>query len=267
MKGIDISRHNGLLNFATIKKSGIDFVIIRAGFGMFGNQKDVCFEYNYSEAKKQGLKVGCYHYSYAKNVAEAKIEAMVFLNWIKGKQFDFPVAFDLEDISQKKLSKILLTEIAFTWLSTVEKAGYYVMLYSNVDWLRNRLDKNKLSKYDLWLADWRTKTKHSGNDCGIWQYSSKGEFEGCSGCFDLDIAFKNYPAIIENAELNGFKKTVEKVEKVEKPKPTQKTYTVKKGDNLTAIAKKFQTTVKKLVELNKIKNPDLIYAGQKLKLR
>lgn len=263
MKGIDVSKHNGRLDFGKIKKAGFDFVIIRAGFGMYYKQKDECFEYNYSEAKKQGLKVGCYHYSYAKNVVEAGNEAMTFLDWIKGKQFDFPVSFDLEDISQKNLGKKILTDIAMTWLSIVENAGYYVTLYSNVDWLRNRLDKTKLSKYDLWLADWRTNIKHSGADCGIWQYSSKGEIEGCAGCFDLDVAFKNYPAIIKKAELNGFnhKKCPEK------PKTPQKTYTVKKGDNLTAIAKKFQTTVKKLVELNNIKNPDLIYTGQKLKLR
>lgn len=265
MKGIDISKHNGKIDFAKIKKAGFDFVIIRAGFGMFNRQKDPLFEYNYSEAKKQGLKVGCYHYSYAKNVVEAGNEAMIFLDWIKGKIFDFPVAFDLEDISQKNLGKKMLTDIALTWLSIVENAGYYVMLYSNVDWLRNRLDKNKLSKYDLWLADWRTSTKHSGTDCGIWQYSSKGEIDGCTGFFDLNKAFKNYPAIIENAELNRFKK--KNAEKVENPKPSQKTYTVKKGDNLTAIAKKFNTNVKNLVALNKIKNPDLIHAGQKLKLR
>ena len=107
MKGIDVSAHNGKIDFAKIKKAGIDFVIIRAGFGMFNNQKDKSFEYNYSEAKKQGLKVGCYHYSYAKNIVEAGNEAMIFLDWIKAKQFDFPVAFDLEDISQKNLKKKL----------------------------------------------------------------------------------------------------------------------------------------------------------------
>lgn len=264
MKGIDISRHNGKIDFAEIKKAGIDFVIIRAGYGMFSNQKDNFFEYNYREAKKHGLKVGCYHYSYAKSRVDAICEANVFLDWINGKKFDFPVAFDLEDGSLKNLGKERLTDIAVEWLSIIEDAGYYVMLYSNVYWLRNMLDKKKLSKYDLWLADWRKNAKHSGADCGIWQYSSYGTIRGCRGFFDLNKAFKNYPEIIKKAELNGFKKTVEKVET---PKPTQKTYTVKKGDTLTAIAKKFQTTVKKLVELNNIKNPDLIITGQKLKLR
>ena len=123
IKGIDISVYQQKVDFEKVKKSGIEFVIIR---GAIGTRKDTMFESHYSNAKNAGLKVGCYYYTFAKNVAEAKGEADVFLSCIKGKQFEYPIYFDIEDPSLQNLGKQTLTDIVLTWCGKVQSAGYYV---------------------------------------------------------------------------------------------------------------------------------------------
>ena len=95
-KGIDVSQYQQNIDFKKVKASGVDFVIIRAGFGKYANQKDPYFESHYKAAKAAGLKVGAYWYSYAATVAEAKAEAQTCINAIKGKTFEYPIYFDLE---------------------------------------------------------------------------------------------------------------------------------------------------------------------------
>ena len=145
IKGIDISVYQQNIDFEKIKKSGIEFVIIRAGFGKVANQKDKLFENHYANAKKAGLKVGCYHYTYAKNIQEAEQEAEISLEWIKGKQFEYPIYFDIEDHSLQNLGKQTLTDIVLTWCGKVQSAGYYVGIYANPDWFLNRLDLERLN--------------------------------------------------------------------------------------------------------------------------
>ncbi|MDE5576283.1 MAG: hypothetical protein K2J11_02700 [Oscillospiraceae bacterium] len=101
------------------------------------------------------------------------------------------------------LSKNLLTEITAAFCDKIEKAGYYTAIYSNPDWLINRLDRGKLSRFDLWLAEWRTTKTYTGAH-GIWQYTDKGAVNGIVGDVDLDIAYKDYPTIIKKAGFNGY---------------------------------------------------------------
>ena len=200
-KGIDVSKWQGTIDwYAVTKSKSVDFVIIRAGYS---TKKDAKFEANYTGCKKYKIPCGAYFYSYAKTVAEAKAEAKAFLEMIKGKTFEYPVYFDIEDKSQMNLSKTLLTDICVAWCSIVEKAGYYVGIYSNLDWLANRLDTNRLKVYDLWLAQWASNPKRS---CGMWQYSNKGKINGITGDVDLNESFRDYPDIIQKAKLNGYGK-------------------------------------------------------------
>ena len=202
IKGIDVSVHNGNIDWEKVKADGVEFAIIRCGYGMKSpKQKDGQFERNYAECKKHGIPVGVYHYSYAHSEAEALAEADFVLELIKDKQFEYPVVFDLEDKSQMNLGKEQLTKIAEAFCGKIEAAGYYVSLYCNADWYRNRLDRVRLAKYDLWLAEWRSAKSF---ECGIWQYISKGKVNGISGDVDMNIAYKNYPQIIKSAGLNGF---------------------------------------------------------------
>ena len=97
MKGIDVSKYQGQVDFNAVKKVGFEFVIIQAGYGRYTTQKDPFFEINYQRAKAAGLHVGAYWFSYAINPDDARAEAIACAEVIKGKQFDFPIFYDLEN--------------------------------------------------------------------------------------------------------------------------------------------------------------------------
>ncbi len=215
VKGIDVSEHQGEINWEKVKAAGIQFAMLRAGFGEENSKQiDEQFERNYRECKRLGIPVGAFHYSYAFSVEEAEKELEFFLKLLSGKQFEYPVCYDVEDvkyvhpqlgITQDKLPKKVPTDMIITFCGGLEKAGYYAALYSNPDWLYNRLERERLTRFDLWLAEWRTVKKYP-YACGIWQYSKRGRVDGISGDVDLDYAYKDYPTIIKNKGLNGFGK-------------------------------------------------------------
>lgn len=202
--GIDVSRHQGKISWNKVK-GNVDFAIIRAGYGKSIKQKDPRFETNYAGATAAGIPVGAYWYSYAKTPAEAKQEALVCKQAIKGKRFEYPVYFDIEDESQSGLSKQTLTAICKAFCDELEKAGYFVGVYANTDWFRNKLDHPALSKaYTIWLADYRTNyNKELKRD--MHQYTSKGTVPGISGRVDMNTCTRNFPAIMRKAGLNGCK--------------------------------------------------------------
>jgi GH25 family lysozyme M1 (1,4-beta-N-acetylmuramidase) len=221
-KGIDVSRYQGSIDFNKVKASGIEFVMIRCGTGY--NQKackDVKFETYYKQAKAAGLKVGTYFYSYALTENQARIEAGWVLNWIKGKTFEYPVVYDMEERSQAKLGKTKISAVATAFCSTVEKAGYYVSIYSSKSWVESYYTADVLSKYDIWMAQWASKCTYVG-DYGMWQYTSDGTVSGINGRVDCNISYRDYPTIIKKAGLNGFNKAtpVPAVPKPTAPKPT-----------------------------------------------
>ena len=202
-KGIDVSQYQNSVNYQQVKASGIDFVIIRAGYGMYENQKDSLFESHYANAKAAGLHVGAYHYSYAKSAAEAQKEADVLLKWIAGKQFDYPVYFDIEDPSQANLGKGLITDITVAFCDKVEKAGYFTGVYASTDWLKNRLDMNRINRFTIWKADYRSNPDTSIS-CDIHQYTGSGQVNGISGRVDMNNATRDFPNEILSAGLNGY---------------------------------------------------------------
>ena len=206
-KGIDVSVFQGSIDWKKVKKSGVQFAVIRGGYGRY--ETDERFEENYKNATEQNIPVGVYHYSYADTVEKAKQEAKFCLSYLKGKKFSYPVCFDIEDKTQQKLSKKLLTDITAEFCKTVEKAGYYVCIYSSKSFLTSKLDMKKLSAYDVWVAQWSDKCTYNGA-YGMWQYSDSGKVKGINGRVDLDCAYRDYPSIIKNAGLNGFSKKDEK---------------------------------------------------------
>ena len=206
IKGIDISVYQQKVDFEKVKKSGIEFVIIR---GAIGTRKDTMFESHYSNAKNAGLKVGCYYYTLAKNVAEAKGEADVFLNCIRGKQFEYPIYFDIEDPSLQNLGKQVLTDIVLTWCGKVQSAGYYVGIYANPDWFLTRLDLERLKGFDKWLAHWVAVPKWKNEFGGLWQYGLT-RVDGYNDDIDGDYSYRDYEKTIKELGLNGFRKAENK---------------------------------------------------------
>lgn len=228
MKGIDVSVHNGNIDWQKVKNAGIQFAILRAGYGRELSQKYAKFEENYRNAKVAGIPVGAYWYSYAMTEDEARLEADVFLSVIKGKQFEMPVYFDLEEKKQFDLGKEKVSAIMRAFLEKVEKAGYFVGLYGSASSLTTHTADDIKSRYTIWLAHWTDKTNYSGA-YGIWQYSSGGTVDGISGNVDLDTAYTDFPAIIKNKKLNGFGN-----EQISTPEPdaTSANVTVKIGDKI-----------------------------------
>ncbi len=199
LKGIDVSSWQDIIDWKRVKNAGIDFAILRSSFYV---KKDKTFDYNIVEAQKAGVMVGVYHYCYATTVLEAREEARYFLSVIEPYELDFPVILDFEDPSQEDLGKSRLTAIAKAFLDEIKNAGYYPMLYANKHWLTTLLDMNRLSEYDLWLAEWRSSPTYSGN-FGIWQYSSEGRVSGIRGDVDLNLCYRDYYKIISDG---GYKR-------------------------------------------------------------
>jgi len=270
-KGIDVSVHNGTVDFTKVKNSGYDFVMIRTGYGdikSYPKQKDKRFEANYKNAVSAGLHVGAYHYMYATTESGAKREAEGFLTTIKGKTFDYPVALDIEESKQYKLSAATLGKVIEAFIETVENAGYYCMLYSYEAFLK-KVPSSTRSKYAIWCAN---TSRTPSIEYKIHQYSFTGKVNGVNGSVDLDKTDTDFAAIIKNGGFNGYKKSTKSTTAAAKKtttttaKTNTTVYTVKSGDTLSGIAKKYGTTVAKLVKDNGIKNANLIYAGQKIKI-
>ena len=186
---IDVSTFQSDVDFNKVKTDGIKAVIIRAGYGREISQKDTEFETHYKNAKAAGLKVGAYWYSYADSVSDAEKEAKACLACIKGKNFDMPIYYDLEDSSQTNLGKSTLTAIAKKFCDTVKAAGYRAGVYANLNWFSNYLDYAELKKmYSIWLAQYNATNQL---ECDIWQNSSTGNISGVSGNTDTDIIFND----------------------------------------------------------------------------
>ena len=225
-EGIDVSQWNGSVNFTNVKKTK-SFVMIRAGYGKYTSQKDPKFETNYKNAVAAGMSVGAYWYSYATNVNDAKTEAKVFLSCIKGKKFDMPVAFDIEDATQACLSRSTLDAIVNAFMTEVENAGYYISLYSYESFL-NKLSATTLKRYDIWCANI---SKSPSLTCGMHQYSFTGKISGCNGDVDLNRTQKDYPTIMKTNGFNRYTKTSSTTTTSKKLETTG----VKKGDNNTTV--------------------------------
>lgn len=206
MNGIDVSKHNGSISWDAVKASGkVDFAILRAGYGRLASQKDPKFEQNYAGAKSAGIPVGAYWYSYAMSESEARQEADVFLSVIAGKQFEFPVYYDVEGSKQFALGKQKISAIIRAFLEKVEAASYFVGLYGSKSSLSTYTADDIKSRYTIWLAHWVAQTDYPGA-YAIWQYSEKGRIPGISGNVDLNRCNTNFTEIIPGGGFNHFPK-------------------------------------------------------------
>lgn len=203
---IDISKHNGFIDFGKVKADGISGVIIRAGYGRHISQKDPTFETYYADAKAAGLNVGAYWYSYADTPADAKIEATVFLEAIKDKKFDLPVYLDIEEEKHVALGKIMCSAMVEAFCSTLEAAGYFAGVYSFDSFFASDLAADVQKKYSCWVARVENVKPTYCKAYDMHQYTWKGAVKGVSGAVDVSYCYKDFPAIIKKAGLNGYSK-------------------------------------------------------------
>nr|MCR4594973.1 hypothetical protein [Clostridiales bacterium] len=204
--GIDVSRYNGDIDFNKAKADKIDFVMIRCGTAyQHQYNKDIKFEENYANARKAGLMVGAYFYSYAVNTAQAKQEAYWCLEMIKGKSFEYPIAYDVEDKTMMDLSVAQLSAIIETFCDILEANGYKVCVYSSLSWYRERISESTREKYDVWLAQWNKKATAT-YDYTIWQYTSDGNVNGLPGRVDMNWGYTDYERTVSEGGYNGYAK-------------------------------------------------------------
>lgn len=189
VKCIDISTWQGEnVDFKKVKASGIDYVILRAGYGKETYQKDDTFETNYKKAKEAGMKVGAYWFSYAMSPSEAIEEANTCLYCIKGKTFELPVYYDMEYAPAiNSLNKKTYTNMASNFCNTIKKSGYKAGVYASASVFGYPLNYDTIAEsYSVWNAEWNDNYSVS---CDIWQYTDKGKVNGISGNVDLSYIY------------------------------------------------------------------------------
>lgn len=248
--GIDVSKWQGEIDFAAVAGDGIEVVYIRSSVG--SSYVDPYFERNYAQAKANGLKVGFYHYVNARNVEEARQEAQFFAATVRGKQPECRLAMDFEYFGSLTVDQINAISRAF--LETLQQAsGKEVAIYSNSYQAANVFAAD-LAVYPLWVAEYGVSAPAANGKWSSWagfQYTSTGRVSGISGNVDRD-QFTQAMFMSGDTPCSSCE-------------PYQ-LYTVRRGDTLSAIAQRFDTTVSALVQLNGIANPNLIYTGQVLKV-
>lgn len=206
-KGIDVSTYQRNVDYKKLKASGIDFVIIRAGYGnalAYPSQYDPMFESHYNAAKAAGLHVGAYWYVYANTVSGMQAEAKSFVKALKGKQFDYPVFFDIEDKAQKGMTKAQMSAMVNAGCEILENAGYWVGIYSFIAMLNAQFEKSICDRYSLWVAQWDVQKCTYNGSVNIWQNTDKAYYNGYNGRLDGDISYEDYPTRIKAAGKNGY---------------------------------------------------------------
>ena len=205
-KVIDVSRYQGTIDWNKVKADGVQGAILKTvstnhtEFG--GLYIDPTFERNYAECKRLGIPVGVYYYTYAQDKAYADKELALFRKAVDGKTFELPLVVDVEDNKLKPLTAAALTDLVEYALKTIEGWGAYAMVYTYTYYKNTELDMDRLSAYDLWIADYRGNRPDHAH--GIWQYTSTGKVAGVDGNCDMNHSYRDYPGIIARKGLNNF---------------------------------------------------------------
>lgn len=196
-KGIDVSRHQGGIDWSLVAQDGVEFAFLRVGYRGYGTGKlveDDRFEENIQAALAAGIKVGVYFYSQAVNETEVLEEAQFVLEKIAPYQIDCPVVFDVEKVSgedarMNRLSKEERTALTVLFCQTIENAGYKPMIYYNTEMGAMMLELEALEQYDKWFAAY-SDVFYYPYAYRIWQYSQTGRVQGIQGNVDLNISFE-----------------------------------------------------------------------------
>ena len=199
-RGIDVSEHQGKINWQKVKNSDVDYAFVRIAYGT--GYLDKTYDYNMEQAEAAGVPVGTYVYSLATTNNMALAEAKLAINKMKGYKVSYPVVFDLEYANMSKLSPKKISQLALTFCNEVRKAGYYPMVYCNTYWYDNYVDWSLLNGLDVWIArygDTINAPSRSSYNYTIWQATdgdgggvlnpTKGLIDGISTANNVDIDF------------------------------------------------------------------------------
>lgn len=206
INGIDVSQWQYKIDWQAVKDSGqVDFAIIKAGWGKEYDQVDPFFHENMQKAQAAGMDVGVYWFSYAMSVEEAKQEALVCLETIKGYSFNYPVYYDFEyQNALTSLTYATLSEMIEVFCTTLEEHGYKTGVYGSGSDFEYRIYRHVLEKRPVWVAEYDTPTVswYKGVH-GIWQYSPRGRIDGIATDVDLNYCYVDYPSVVGVNPVNG----------------------------------------------------------------
>lgn len=255
--GIDISQWQRTINFKEVKEDNIEVVYIKASQG--NDFIDPYFERNYREAKENDLKIGVYHFLTARNTEEARDEAEFFSSVISNKQIDCRLAMDFEIFGD--LNKEKINDISKVFLERVEEITKKEMvIYSDSSNARDIFDKELSEKYPIWVAEYGVREPFNNGKWKYWvgfQYADNGRISGIRGFVDKDyyteeIFLSDTAEVTRTEHRNNKDKTIE--------------IRVIRGDTLSKLTEKYKTSIDEIVDLNRIKNRNLIYIGEILKI-
>ena len=193
--GIDVSHYQGSIDWNAVKNSGVTFAILKIGEYWCNSGKilfDEYFEANYAACKRLGIAVGGYFYSYAFNSAEAADEANVCLSLIKGKKFDLPIFYDVEDkiikngLANGQTDKQQLTNASATFCNMMINAGHQAGIYASKNFFLDNFVISAIEKFSIWVAHWGISQTDYPGKYDFWQYTSDGIVPGINGRVDLD---------------------------------------------------------------------------------
>ena len=254
-RGIDVSEWQGYIDYREVKRDGIEIVYIKSSEG--DNIVDPYFKTNYDNAKKNGLKIGFYHFLTARTEEEARREAEYFSRVISGTSPECRLAMDFEQFGDLNVREI--NNISRIFLERVEELTKKKMIiYSDLSNARDIFDRELARKYPLWIAEYGVSVPSNNGKWNEWvgfQYTDMGRVRGIRGFVDRD-EFTEDIFLSETKRLETDKNNKNKI----------RIYTVKRGDTLSKIARRFGTTVREIAGLNGIRNINRIYVGEKLKI-
>ena len=192
-KGIDVSYHNGTIDWKKVKQSEVEYAIIRCGYGTNDkSQDDKKWEENVRGCTDNNIPYGVYLYSYADNVEKASSEADHAIRLLEGKKFKYPVYYDLEeDKIRNRLTKQQIADIAQTFCDKLSARGYTVGIYANKNWFTNYLTDSRFNNWTKWVAQYNTVCNYHGK-YDMWQCSSSGSIPGISGRVDLNYSYSPF---------------------------------------------------------------------------
>ncbi len=199
LKGIDVSKHQGEINWRKVAGEDIDYTFIRAGFRGSSEGKlveDEYFQDNIEGALDNGIDVGVYFYTQAMTVEEAEEEAEFVIDLIEDYDVTYPVVLDLEESTSSSARTANMTQEEYTkaaiaFCEKIKEAGYTPMIYGNLKTFMIMLDLKQLEDYEKWFAYYDTPV-YFPYAFSIWQYSSKGSIEGIKGDVDLNVCMKDF---------------------------------------------------------------------------
>lgn len=260
MNGIDVSQWQGYINFEAVRRAGVELVYIKASEGT--DLVDPFFFRNYVNAREAGLPVGFYHYLTARSEEEAKAEAYHFVETVQGLVNNARLVMDIENIAG--LTRQEVNGIASTFLQAVQAyGGKMPAIYAGAKDAAQVLGE-QFAVYPLWIAEYDVDEPTMDNPWEAWagwQYTDMGRVAGIQGHVDRDIFTEE---ILENT-AEPIVQTGERPA-YQRQKRSYRVFRIRSGDTLYAIARRYGTEVNVLELLNKIKDPNLIYAGQLLKI-